>query len=153
MGIQLVNVALLTVVLAYFLYKPVVKYLNTRSERIQNEIEAARKERDEAMEMKERYEVLIAGVENEREEVLHQAYKKAVEKSDQMLFDARREAELLFEKAHMELETEKQNHMDEIKRQIIEISTLMAGKIVEINTDQSVHNRLIEEAMADWRES
>jgi len=152
MGIQAINIAALTAILAFFLYKPVVKFMNSRTERIKGEIETARGERGEALELKEKYEKLIAGIETEREEVLHEAYRKAVEKSDQMLFDARREAELVFDRALQELEVEKQKQTDEMKRQMIEIAVLMAGKIVEVNTDREAHNRLIEEVLSDWME-
>ena len=153
MGIQFINIAILTFVLAWFLYKPVVKFLQARADRIHNEIDAVRKDRDEALELKEKYETLLAGVETEREEVLHQAYKRAMEKSDQMVFDARREAELVFERALQELETEKKSQADELKRQVIELSVLIAGKIIEVNMDRNAHDRLFDEAMAEWRES
>ena len=150
MGIQAINIAVLTVFLAFILYKPVVKFMNARTERIRGEIEAARGERGEALELKEKYEKLIAGIETEREEVLHLAYRKAVEKSDQMLFDARHESDMVFERALQELEVEKQKQADEMKRQMIEIAVLMAGRIVEVNTDQMAHDRLIDEVITDW---
>jgi len=150
MGIQAINIAILTAVMAFLLYKPVVKFMNTRTERIKGEIDLARGERGEALELKEKYEKLIAGIDTEREDVLHQAYKKAMEKSDQMLFDARRESEMVFERALQELEVEKQKQSDEMKRQMIEIAVMMAGKIVEVNTDQPAHDRLIDEVLSDW---
>ena len=150
MGIQAINIIILTVFLAFMLYKPVIKFMNKRAERIRGEIEAARGERGEALELKEKYEKLIAGIETEREEVLHLAYRKAVEKSDQMLFDARRESDLVFERALQELEAEKQKQADEMKRQMIEIAVMMAGRIVEVNTDQPAHDKLIDEVITDW---
>ena len=150
MGIQAVNIAVITVALAYLLYKPVIKYMRTRADRIKGEIDSARNERGEALELKEKYEKLIAGIETEREDVLHQAYKKAMEKSDQMLFDARRESELVFERALQELETEKKKQSDEMKRQMIEIAVMMAGKIVEVNTDGAAHEKLIDEVLTNW---
>jgi len=153
LGIQLLNIAILTVVLTWFLYKPVLKFMNARTERIRTEIDTVRKDRDDTLELKEKYETLITGIEGEREEVLHQAYKKAMEKSDQMLFDARRESELVVERALQQFEAEKKSQHDEIKRQIVELSVLLAGRIIEVNTDQGVHDRLFDEAMAEWRES
>ena len=153
MGIQLLNISILTFILAFFLYKPVLKFMNARTERIRGEIESVRKDRDEALELKDKYETAINGIDNEREEVLHQAYKKAMEKSDQMLFDARRESELVFERALLEIEAEKKSQSEEMKRQIIELSVMLAGRIIEVNTDNMAHDRLFDEAMAEWRES
>jgi len=153
LGIQLLNISVLTFILAYFLYKPVVKFMNSRAERIKGEIDSVRQDRDEALELKEKYETAINGIETEREEVLHLAYKKAMEKSDQMLFDARRESELVFERALQELEAEKKSRSEEMRRQIIELSVMLAGRIIEVNTDRATHDRLFDEALAEWRES
>lgn len=152
-AIMWVNVLILTVVLAFLLYKPVKKFMAARSERIKGEIEAARAEREEAMELKEQYELLLADIESEREKVLRKAHKKAVEKSDQMLFDARREAEAMYARNLAELELQRKNINDEMKRQIIEISTLMAGQFVEVSIDRDTQDRMIEEAFDDWEGS
>jgi len=150
--IQIFNIVVLTVILVKFLYKPVKKFLATRSERIQNEIKAASEERQEALELKEQYEKMLASIEQEREEILHQAYKKAMDRSDQMLFDAQQEAKVLHSRARAEFEDERKNMMDEMKRQMIEISIMMASQFVEVNIDQADHDRYIDEALADWEE-
>ena len=153
LGIQLFNIAILTFILAHFLYTPVQKFMNARTERIKSDIEKVSNDRNEALDLKDKYETAINGIENEREEVLHQAYRRAVEKSDQMLFDARRESELVFERALQELEAEKKSQSEEMKRQIIDLSVMLASRIIEVNTDQLAHDRLYEEALAEWRES
>lgn len=151
--IQWLNIAVLTAVLIFILYKPVRKFMAERSERIKGEIEAARRERDEAQELKEQYERMIASIEDEREEILRQAYKKAMEKSDQMLFDARREADAFYNRSLAELEQERENVADEMKRQMIEIAVMMAGWFVEVSMDRETQDRYIEEALAEWEEA
>lgn len=153
LGIQIFNVLVLTAVLALLLYKPVKKFMAERSARIAGEIEAAREDREEALELKEQYERLIADIEKEREEILHQAYKKAMEKSDQMIFDAKREAEATYTRVLAELETERKNMDDEMRRQIIEIASVMAGRFVEVSIDRATQDRLIETALDEWEES
>ena len=153
MLVYIINISLLTGVLAFLLYKPVKKFMAQRKERIAAEIEAAQKDREEALELKEQYESLIADIETEREESLHAAYKKAMERSDQMLFAARREAENVYNRALAELKMEKENMADEMKRQMIEIAAMMAGRFVEVSVDRETQDRLIAEALAEWEES
>ncbi|MCL1848645.1 MAG: F0F1 ATP synthase subunit B [Clostridiales bacterium] len=153
LGIQLLNVAILAFILGWFFYKPVLKFMQSRTERIRAEVDAVRKDRDEALELKEKYEALVTGIEGEREEVLHQAYKRAVERSDQMLFDARRESELVVDRAMLQFEAEKKTQYEEIKQQIVELSVTLAGRIIEHNMDRELHDRLFDEAMAEWKES
>ena len=151
--VQAVNILVLTAVLVFLLYKPVQRFMEARVRRIQSEVESAAKEREEALALKGQYEKLIAGIETEREELLHQAHKKAMEKSDQMIFNARREAEAIHARALAELEMEKKNREDEMKRQMIEISVMMAGKLVQVNMNQALHDQYIDEALAHWEES
>ena len=152
-GIMWLNVAILTVILIKLLYNPVKKYMSARTQRIQNEIETARRERDEALDLKEKYEKLIGDIEKEREEILRQAHKKAMEKSDQLLFEARHEAELMYNRALADLETERKNVQDEMKKQMIEISIMMASRFVEVSIDRETQDRYIEEAFTDWEGS
>lgn len=149
-GIQWLNIILLTAVLVFVLYKPVKRFMAGRAERIHNEIEAARMEREKAQELKEKYEAMLEEIEGEREDILLQAHKKAMEKSDQLLFDARREADAMYSRALAELETERKNINDEMKKQIIELSVLMAGRFVEVSIDRETQDRYIEQALSEW---
>ena len=153
MGIQAFNIIVLVIILSRFLYRPVRNYMDNRAVRISKEIEDAKRERDEAMELKAHYEKLIAGIDKERDEILLGTHKKMVEKSDQMIFDARREVDALYSRAIAELETEKKNMADEMKRQMVEISLMVAGRFVEVNMDRISHDRYIDEALAHWEES
>lgn len=153
LGIQWLNILLLTAILVFILYKPVKKFMSERTERVKNEIETARKEREEAFELKEKYENMIAEIEKERDDILLQAHKKSMEKSDQMLFDARREVEAMHNRALADLEIERTNVMDEMKKQMIEISMLVAGRFVEASIDRETQDRYIEEAFTDWEGS
>ena len=148
--IQLFNVSVLTVVLVLVLYKPVKKFMADRTARIQAEIENADRLRDEAMELKDKYQKLLDGIEAEREEILRSTHKQAVEKSDKLLFDARREIDVLYSRAMAELEEEKKRRLDEMKEQMIEISHLMASRFVRVSIDRKTQDEFIEQALADW---
>jgi F-type H+-transporting ATPase subunit b len=149
-GIKLINFLILAAVLTYVLYKPVKKFMALRSARIKNEIEAARSERDEAFELKEKYERMTAELEREREDILTQAHEKAMERSDQILFEARREAEAMYSRALQDIEMERENMQDEIKKQMVEISMIVASRFVEVSIDADTQDRYIEEAFQDW---
>ena len=148
--IQSFNVAVLIAVLIFFLYKPVRKFLEERKQRISDEITHAQRTREEAELLLEKYKGMIAGVEAERDDILVRTEKIAIEKSDRLLFEARREAEMIHQRAKADVALEYKNMEDEIKRQIIDISHLMAGRFVEVSIDQKTQDRLIEQALAEW---
>lgn len=152
LAIQWLNIALLTALLIFILYRPVKKFMADRAARIRSEIESAQAQRQEAQELREKYELLIADIEKERDEILHLAHKKAVEKSDQMLMDARREAEALADRALAEVALERKNMENDLKKQVVELAFLMAGRFVEVSVDRETQDRLIEEAFSGWEE-
>ena len=150
MGIQILNVTVLTIILVFLLYKPVKKFLSDRTKRIKGEIDEASGIHEDAVGLKGQYETLLAGIEGEREEILRQTHKKAMEKSDQMLFEARREVEAIYNRAMAELEMERKNAKDDMQQQIIEISHMMASRFVKLAIDQETQDRMIKQAFADW---
>ena len=151
-AIYMFNVLLLVGVLSFLLYKPVKKFLNQRQARIAGDLSSAQQLREEAGALKAQYERMIACIGDERDEILSQAHRRAVERSDELLFEARREAEALHARAIAELELERKNAFNDMKEQMIEISTLMAGRFVKVSMDRATQDRYIDEAFADWME-
>lgn len=146
------NILILAGVLIFLLYKPVKKFLKERTERIQSEIDTAQSEREDAQELKELYEQKLAEIDQEREEVLSQAHKKAMERSDHILQEAREEADTIAARGLAELELERDNMEDELKRQMIELSLMTASRFVEVSLDRETQDQYIDEALADWEE-
>jgi F-type H+-transporting ATPase subunit b len=148
--IQLLNAVILIIALIFILYKPVRNFLAARKQRVVDEIEDARRIREEAEQLKAAYEKMLEGVEAERDEILLRTNQIAVDKSDQLLFEARHEAEIIHNRVKTDIETEYKNMQDDIKRQIIEISHLMASRFVQVNIDRESQDKLIEQALAEW---
>ena len=151
-GIHAFNVILLTIILVLILYKPVKKFMADRTARIEGTIGNANRLREEAAELKKQYEQKIEDIEKEREEILKKAHQTAGERVDQMLLEARREADAVYNRAMAEMEMERARSQNEMRTQIIEIATLMAGHFVEVSIDPETQNRYIDEAFADWEE-
>jgi F-type H+-transporting ATPase subunit b len=151
-AIQWFNVILLAAILIKILYQPVKKFMADRTERIKNDIDSARLNNEQSMEIKANYQNMLDNIGKEREEILSEAHRLAVKKSDQILFDAQEEAKYLIVKAKDEIKVERENAANEIRTQIIEISNLIASRFVEVSVDQQVQNKFIDEALADWSE-
>jgi len=151
-AIYMFNVLLLVGILGFILYKPVKKFLSQRQARIAGDISSAQQSREEAEALKAEYERMIAGIGEERDNILSQAQKRAVERSDELLFEAKREIDILHSRAAAELELERKNALNDMKEQMIEISTLMAGRFVQVSMDRPTQDKYIDEAFAEWME-
>jgi len=149
---QWFNVALLAVIMTVVLYKPVKKFLAERAERIKNDIDSARANNAKAAEIKADYQKMIDNIEKEKEEILTKARRDANKEHERIVLEAQKEAKHLIVKANDEIKVERENAAREIKTQIIEISTLIASRFMEISVDRQTQDKFIEEALADWSE-
>ena len=156
-GIQLFNAAVLAAVLAYVLYKPVRKFLRNRTERVSAQLGRAEGEMAKADELKGQYEQKLDDVEQERAGILEAAHRAAAEKSRQMLADAQGDAADTRDRALVDIQAERERAQEEIRRQIIEVASIMAEKYVTQAMDAATQDKLFAEAMAElegaaWQE-
>ena len=146
------NVILLVVVLALVLYKPVRRYMDERKKGISDDIEGAKTARKEAEELKLECEQRLRDIEKEREQVFVSAQKKAMERSDSIIKEAREEAEAIHKHTIAELEEERAVMQAEVKRQLIELSVLLAERFVTVSIDEKTQEKYVDEAIDNWEE-
>ena len=108
---------------------------------------------EDAGRLKAEYEERLKNIDREAEEILSSARKKALANESQILSQAKEEAARILERARMEAELEKQKMADNMKKEMISIASLMAGKVVSATVDTAVQNRLIEETLQEIGES
>lgn len=151
--LTLIAVFVLVLVASNLLFNPVRKFMNDRRERIRSSLEDAKRDQQDAAALKAEYEKKLADVEKEAELILADARKKAVENQKRIEEEARAEARGILEQARREAELEKSKAADEVKQQMIEIASLMAGKALSGAVDVNVQAGLVEETLKEMGES
>ena len=151
-SLMIIAVFVLFLLMSYFLFNPARKLLNNRKEKIQSELETAKQDMEEARRLKQDYEARIKEIDKEAEAILSEARKKALNNENQIVAEAKEEAARILERARVEAELEKQKVTDEVKREIIAVSALMAGKLVTASIDTAVQNQLIDETLKEMGE-
>ena len=58
----------------------------------------------------------------------------------------------ILDRARVEAELEKQKMADEVKKEMISVASLMAGKVVSASIDASVQDQLIDETLKEMGE-
>jgi F-type H+-transporting ATPase subunit b len=149
MGFILFNAAILAFLLSKLLYKPVLKILTERRERIQGEVEFAEQSKAEALQLKAEYEQKMKDITTEKNEILEAARKLASEKSKEQVTEAKNEADALRTRAQKEIELEQERAKGEMKQEIIDISSLMVSKFLKRTIDADAHEQLFNETMAE----
>lgn len=147
--IQGLAVFLLFIFLSYILIDPVRKVLEERREKIKNDVESAASDRAEAAKLKAEYDAKIKKADDEAGEILSAARRKAVKNEENIIADANAEAARIISRANQEAELEKSKVKDEVKQEIINVATVMAGKFVVGSMDDSKQAALIDETLKE----
>ncbi len=147
--LSMIAVFTLFLVASHFLFNPIRDMLKKRREKIQSELSDAKQSRDEALSLKETYEEKLKGIEKEAEEILSAARKKALANEAKIIAEAKEEAARIRERAVTEAELEKKKAADDVKREMVSIASIMAGKVVAASIDTAVQDSLIEETLKE----
>lgn len=146
------SMLVLFTLLSYILFNPVRDMLEKRRQRVAEEQETAKRERQEAIAYKEEYEQKLKEIKKEAEEILSEARKKAMKNEAKIVAEAKEEAARIMERANAEIELEKKHALDDMKQEMIAIATMMAQKVVAASIDTKVQEGLIEETLKEMGE-
>lgn len=146
------NVFILFTVMSYFLFNPVRDMLKKRKERIQNEIETAKQNKEDALVLKSEYEAKLKEADKEVEAILSEARKKALKKEEVIIAEAKEEAARIIARAQNEIAMEEKRAMDDIKKEMIQVASMMACKVVAQSIDVQIQDTLIEETLKEMGE-
>ena len=135
--------------LSYLLFNPARSLMEKRQEGIREQMETAAREKQDAIQFKAEYDEKIKNVQKETDEILSEARKKALKKESVMLEEAREEAAQIVARANREVELEKSKVKDEMKQEIINVATAMAGKIVASSLDESKQSQLLADTLEE----
>ena len=135
--------------LSYLLFNPAGNLMEKRQEGIREQMETAAREKQDAIQFKAEYDEKIKNVQKETDEILSEARKKALKKESVMLEEAREEAAQIVARANREVELEKSKVKDEMKQEIINVATAMAGKIVASSLDESKQSQLLADTLEE----
>lgn len=152
-SLTIIAVFVLFLVMSYFFFNPVRKFMQARQDRIAGELEYARNQEEEAARLKEEYEVKLANAEEEVDAILTKARKKAMENENRIIAAAREEAARIKARANVEAELEKKKAADEVKKEMVSLAVLMAGKIAAASMDEEKQNALVDETLREIGES
>ena len=144
---------LLFTVLSFLLFNPVRDLLEKRKQRIVEEQETAKREKEEAIAYKEEYEKKLQEADKEVQVILSDARKKAMKNEAAIIAEAKEEAARVMARANTEIDLEKKRALDDMKQEMIAIASMMAQKVVSASIDTEVQESLIDETLKEMGEN
>ena len=147
--LSMIAVFTLFLVASHFLFNPVRDMMRKRQEKIKDELDDAKLNQEEAQRLKAEYEEKLRNVEKEAEEILSAARKKALANETKIIAEAKEEAARIRDRAITEAELEKKKVADDVKREMISIASVMAGKVGSASINTVMQDSLIEETLKE----
>lgn len=142
---QIVNTIIIVLLLRHFLFKPVTEFMEKRTQGIEDQLAGAQAREDEAMALMASYEEKLAGIKEERNEMLKEAVRRGEERGEVLIQEAREEIRKMEERSRIDLEREKTKAIHDFKNQISELAVLAAARIIKEELDPTQHESMIQE--------
>jgi F-type H+-transporting ATPase subunit b len=140
---QIIGFVLLWILLARYLFRPIMGMLNARQEDIKNAYADAENARTSANQLKTELEQRISGIEAEARTRIQAAVKEAQDTKDEIIAEARTRAEEVLRRGQEDLAREKTKTLAELREEVVNISISAAGKLIEESLDDAKHRQLV----------
>ena len=142
---QMLNFLLLVILLRVFAYKPIVKILKEREEKIANSIKQADDDAAKAQATLKEYQDQLAGARLKAQDIMDTAEKRANEEHETSIQATKSEIEQMKQAAQQEIQRERAQAVEKLKGEVIALSVAAAEKIVSKKIDANENEVLIKE--------
>jgi F-type H+-transporting ATPase subunit b len=142
---QIINFALLALLLYFVAYRPILRMLDERSARIKKGLEDAELASRRAAEMEQQFEQRMTEARKQGQEVIAQATQMSEKARQEILEKAREEARAQIEKAREEIVRERELAMAELRQQVADLSLTISEKVIGETLDEKRQRKLIAE--------
>ena len=135
--------------MSYLLFNPARKMLSDRQERIANDLDSAKEDKESAAVLKAEYEAKLKNIDKEAEVILSEARQKALKNEAKIIGEANEEAARIIKRAQEEALLEKKHAMDDMKQEMVQIASLMAQKVVATSINAEIQDTLVDETLKE----
>ena len=143
------NLLILYLFLRKLLFKPVKNMIDSRQKEIDDMYADAEDSKKSAEVMRAEYEEKLEHANEESEEILKKAVRRAQLREEEILRDADSQAQRTLERALEQVELEKKRAINEVKDEVSEMAIGIAAAVIERDIDRSEHEELIDEFIRD----
>ena len=146
---NLINFAILLIVLRLFLYKPVLRLLDERKRRIQEGLERAEQAASQASASEMEAREAVERAQQEAREFVQQAQEAAAQLRAQLEERARADAERIVARAQEEVRVERDQAIAQLRREFADLTITAAERVTRQSLDRAAHQRLIDEVLVN----
>ena len=146
---QVVNVIVLFVLLYLVAYKPMMRMLDARSRRIKESLAQADSVREQAAHAEAEVKKQLEAASRDGQEKIARAVQIGEEVKQKAQLEARQEAEALITRARSEIHRERDEAIDEVRKEVADLTILAAEKVIDQSLDKKAHRQLIDRVLEE----
>jgi F-type H+-transporting ATPase subunit b len=135
-------------VLKIFAWKPITTALDSRAEKVHADIERAEAVKKDAEKRLEEYIAKLDGLKEEGYSILTESKRDAERLRDEILSSAKKEADAIKERGLRDVKLAVDQALDQIHREIANLSVEIAGKILGKTLTAKDHQELISDSIS-----
>ena len=125
-----------------------LKSVEERERRIQQQLDEAARAQAESARLLEEHKRMVAAARAEAQETVARAKTLAEKERETLLATARHEYEQLLARARKDIEAEKEKAILELRREAVDLSIAAASKLIEAKLDTEANRRLVTDYLA-----
>jgi len=120
-----------------------MRMFDERSKKIKESMEQTEYIKEQAAHAEEEVKKQIEVAGREGQKVIGRAVKTGEEIRQKSQQEARQEAESLIVRARLEIQRERDAAIDELRKEVADLTILAAGKVIDRSLDKEAHRQLI----------
>ena len=145
----LVNFIILLGILLLFAYKPLLRVLDQRAERIRESLAAADRAREEAATSQAAIQEQLNEARREGQRLLDQAREASDRYREEEMARARQEAEAFVARARSDIQRQRDAAIEEVRSNFGDLAITAAEQVIRRSLDRQVHQELIDHVLEE----
>jgi F-type H+-transporting ATPase subunit b len=143
----IVTFLVLLALLAKFAWRPLLEALDTRQNAIRKSLDDAQQARQELERLNAESTQIIARSRQEADAIITQSRADGDRLREEIRQRARAEADLIVKNAERQIQLETSRALEQIRHEAVDLSVMIASKIIQRNLTREDNERLIDEAL------
>ena len=135
---------ILLVVLSRFAFKPMLSAVEARERALQQAIDDAKRDREEAERVLAEHRAQVEKARSEAQTLIADGRATAEKLRGDLLEQTKVQQQEILDRARREIETEKTNAIAALRREAVDLAIAGAGKVIERNLDNDANRKLVE---------
>jgi F-type H+-transporting ATPase subunit b len=143
----IVTFLVLLALLAKFAWKPLLAALDSRQETIRKSLDDAQQARQELERLNKESAEIVRTARVEAESIISQSRADGERLREEVKQKARAEADHIVRNAERQIQLETGRALQQIRREAVDLSVMIASKIIQRNISKEDNERLIDDAL------